>query len=149
MRLVVQNEKCGAYARRLRAGAAVLAAAAVASGCTLIGDTTRGNPAPEREKPLQAPEARALDGYASRLRTGHAARAAAARRWGLEEVPLQAPPPPARKPRITTREGFEVTGHDELGLPPAFTTDPPETKVVFLPFDNGTEKNRPSWRLMT
>ncbi|CAL9478570.1 hypothetical protein SUDANB105_02968 [Streptomyces sp. enrichment culture] len=149
MRLVVQNEKGGAYARRLRAAATVLAAAAVASGCTLIGDTRRGNPAPEREKPLQAPEARALDRYASRLRTDHAARAAAARRWGLEQVPLQAPPPPARKPEITTREGFEVTGHDELGLPPVFTTVPTEHKVVFLTIDDGAEKDPAFLRMMS
>ncbi|MCZ9344230.1 polysaccharide deacetylase family protein, partial [Streptomyces sp. TRM76130] len=78
------------------------------------------------------PPARALDAYAGRLRAAHAARVAAAKRWGLKRVPLPAPPPPADKPKIATRDGFEVDDHTERGLPPVFTTVPTKEKIVFL-----------------
>ncbi|MCP3766508.1 MULTISPECIES: polysaccharide deacetylase family protein [unclassified Streptomyces] len=125
----------------MRAGVAALALAALAplvSGCDK--DPAAVPPA-GGQQPLQAPPARALDSYATELRAAHAARTAAARRWGLEQVPLAAPPAPKKKPRITTREGFEVDGHRELDLPPVFTTVPTEEKVVFLTIDDGAEKD--------
>lgn len=97
----------------MRTGLAALALAALASGCGRDGDAVE----PAGGQPLQAPPARALDSYADKLRAAQAARAAAAKRWGLKKVPLTAPPPPAKKPHITTRDGFEVDGHERLGLP--------------------------------
>ncbi|MFE2585620.1 hypothetical protein [Streptomyces sp. NPDC059378] len=132
MRVVVQDEKNG-FVRTLRSpriprtsracrvsrigGVAALAVAAVASGCAQGGGATHVRPAPGQQG-LQAPPARALDAYAGRLRAEYAARAAAARRWGLARVPLTPPAPPARKPRITARDGFEVDGRRERNLPP-------------------------------
>ncbi|MFF9202457.1 polysaccharide deacetylase family protein [Streptomyces sp. NPDC014986] len=128
-----------------RAALAVLALAVLAPAC--------GRPGAEvapagGQQPLEAPPARALDAYATKLRAAHAARAAAARRWGLRHVPLTAPPPPARKPRITTRDGFEVEGHRRLDLPPVFTTVPTRDRVVFLTIDDGAEKDPAFVRMM-
>ncbi|WP_074994307.1 polysaccharide deacetylase family protein [Streptomyces prasinopilosus] len=125
----------------MRAGVAALVLATLAplvSGCDK--DPAAVPPA-GGQQPLQAPPARALDSYATELRAAHTARAAAARRWGLEQVPLVAPPAPKKKPVITTREGFEVDGHRELDLPPVFTTVPTEEKIVFLTIDDGAEKD--------
>ncbi|MDT3728301.1 polysaccharide deacetylase family protein [Streptomyces sp. DSM 41972] len=129
----------------MRTGLAALALAALASGCGKGSDTVE----PAGGQPLQAPPARALDSYAEKLRAAQAARAAAAKRWGLKKVPLAAPPPPAEKPRITTRDGFEVDGHERLGLPPVFTTVPVKEKVVFLTIDDGAEKDPEFLRMMT
>ncbi|MFJ7420133.1 polysaccharide deacetylase family protein [Streptomyces uncialis] len=81
----------------------------------------------------------ARDEAATRKRTVEAARIATAKRWGLTKVPLLAPPPPAAKPKIPTRDGFEVEGHDEL--PPVFTTIPTKEKIVFLTIDDGDNKD--------
>ncbi|GAB2861640.1 polysaccharide deacetylase family protein [Streptomyces deserti] len=125
----------------------MLALAALASGCGQDGGS--GTRPAAGQQPLDAPPARALDSYAGKLRAAHAARAAAARRWGLKKVPLTAPPPPVKKPRITTREGFEVDGHRELDLPPVFTTVPTKDKVVFLTIDDGAEKDPAFLRMMS
>ncbi|MFF5155271.1 polysaccharide deacetylase family protein [Streptomyces sp. NPDC000348] len=130
----------------MRIGLAALALASIASGCGPGG--APAEPA-GGQQPLKAPPARALDAYATKLRAAHAARVAAAKRWGLERVPLTAPPPPARKPRITTRDGFEVDGHLRLELPPVFTTVPTEEKVVFLTIDDGAEKDPAFLRMMS
>ncbi len=98
--------------------------------------------------PPRAP-ARALDAYARKLARTHAARAAAAKRWGLAQVPLTAPPPPARKPHLTTRKGFEVDDHEKRGLPPVFTTIPTRHKIVFLTIDDGAEKDPAFLRMMS
>ncbi|WP_199920582.1 polysaccharide deacetylase family protein [Streptomyces sp. NRRL S-481] len=145
MRAVVQNDKSRASGG-VWIGVAVLALAAIASGCTEGGD--RVTPA-GGQQPLDAPAARALDSYASRLRAAHTARVAAARHWGLRKVPLTAPPAPAKKRRIKTREGFEVDGHRRLGLPPVFTTVPTRDKVVFLTIDDGAEKDPAFLRMMS
>ncbi|QEV07889.1 polysaccharide deacetylase family protein [Streptomyces prasinus] len=140
MRVVGQNDKRRSTVG-VRAGVAALVLATLAplvSGCDK--DPAAVPPA-GGQQPLQAPPARALDSYATELRAAHAARTAAAKRWGLEQVPLAAPPAPKKKPRITTREGFEVDGHRELDLPPVFTTVPTEEKVVFLTIDDGAEKD--------
>ncbi|WP_030597778.1 polysaccharide deacetylase family protein [Streptomyces fulvoviolaceus] len=131
----------------MRGGVAVLAVAAVASGCAQ-GDGSRVPPAPGQQR-LQAPPARALDGYATKLRAAYKARAAATKRWGLKKVPLTPPAPPAKKPRITTRKGFEVDGHEKLGLPPIFTTIPTKQKIVFLTIDDGAEKDPAFLRMMS
>ncbi|MFJ5729769.1 polysaccharide deacetylase family protein [Streptomyces paradoxus] len=125
----------------------VLVLAAVASGCAQDGGdqvTPAGG-----QQPLDAPPARALDSYAGKLRAAQAARAAAARRWDLRRTPLAAPPPPAEKPRIRTRKGFEVNGHRRSSLPPVFTTVPTRDKVVFLTIDDGAEKDRAFLRMMS
>ncbi|MFC5215473.1 polysaccharide deacetylase family protein [Streptomyces coerulescens] len=175
MRLVVQNDKSlgnGAVAvgrrqrtaRRARVHGvmAVLVAAAIASGCAQPGGS--GTPAvpgagdgsetagsTTSRPPLKAPPP-AVHPQAKKLKSAQEARAAriaAARRWRLDGIPLTPPPPPARKPRITTREGFEVDGHEELGLPPVFTTIPTKQRVVFLTIDDGAEKDPAFLRMMS
>ncbi|MYR16176.1 polysaccharide deacetylase family protein, partial [Streptomyces sp. SID724] len=95
----------------------------------------------------KAGPARALDTYAEALGKKQAARAVAARKWGLAKTPLAAPEPPEAKPRITTRKGFEV--RDDAGLPPVFTTVPTKEKIVFLTMDDGAEKDPELLRMMT
>lgn len=129
----------------MRAGAAVITAAAIASGCA-SGTDGAAKPAPGQQR-LDAPPARALDSYAQKLRVAQVARAAAAKRWGLAKTPLAAPPAPAAKPRITTRKGFEVKG--QAGLPPVFTTIPTKKKVVFLTIDDGAEKDPALLKMMS
>ncbi|MYR41750.1 polysaccharide deacetylase family protein [Streptomyces sp. SID5910] len=155
MRVVVQNDKsraCGvprtasgsSPGTRVRGGLAVLLVAALASACAQDTSEVRGAPG---RQPAQAPPAHAPDTYASKLRAAQAARVAAAKRWNLKEVPLAAPPPPATKPEITAREGFEVDGQEDL--PPVFTTVPTEEKVVFLTIDDGAEKDPAFLRMMS
>ncbi|MGW8631143.1 polysaccharide deacetylase family protein [Streptomyces sp. NPDC055793] len=160
MRAVVQNDKSRA-SRVLRAATApgprgravtvtaataVLAVAALAAGCAQDTSDVRGA---HGQEPLQAPPARALDAYASRLGAAQAARVAAAKRWDLRKVPLAAPAPPAKKPEIKARDGFEVEGQEEDGLPPVFTTIPTKEKIVFLTIDDGAEKDRAFLRMMS
>ncbi|WP_369233832.1 polysaccharide deacetylase family protein [Streptomyces sp. R21] len=132
----------------MRGATAVLAVAALASGCAETTPSTHVRPAPGQQ-PLKAPPARALDAYASHLRAAHAARVAAAKRWGLPKVPLSAPAPPAHKPVIKARKGFEVEGQEEQELPPVFTTIPTKDKVVFLTIDDGAEKDPAFLRMMS
>ncbi|MFJ8634487.1 polysaccharide deacetylase family protein [Streptomyces sp. NPDC093568] len=155
MRLVVQNDKSRRV--RVRGLIALLAVAAVASGCTQPGGTGAGvagsaGPTPSRG-PLKAPPPVTAAPPHSRAHPkkfqSHAARLAAARRWRLDRVPLTPPPPPVTKPRITTRDGFEVAGHEELGLPPVFTTVPTSRRVVFLTIDDGAEKDPVFLRMMS
>ncbi|WP_202424727.1 polysaccharide deacetylase family protein [Streptomyces sp. HUCO-GS316] len=148
MRVVRKNDKYRASAvLRVHGTVLVLAVATLASGCAQ-GDSGEVRPA-SGQQPLKAPPARALQHYAAQLRAEHAARVAAAKRWGLAKAPLPAPPPPARKPVIRTRKGFEVDDHRELGLPPVFTTVPTRQKVVFLTIDDGAEKDRAFLRMMS
>ncbi|MFF9777238.1 polysaccharide deacetylase family protein [Streptomyces sp. NPDC013978] len=183
MRFVRQNDLKGAkrvIGRRhggVRGGIALLAVAAVVSGCGGGGaeealergsaglrggaeaGATAGTAEPAHGQPggarqygqrrLDAPAAQALDAYAGKVRRAHAARVAAAKRWGLAKVPLSAPAPPARKPELRTRKGFEVDGHVEDGLPPVITTVPTHHKVVFLTIDDGAEKDPAFLRMMT
>ena len=168
MRLVRQNDlksaKRASFWRGrgsggIRGGVAVLAASGIVSGCAGSGAEEapagrRGTAGPahgqERgQRPLDAPGARALDAYAGKLRRAHAARVAAAKRWGLAEVPLLAPAPPAEKPVPRTRKGFEVDGHEEDGLPPVFTTVPTRHKILFLTIDDGAEKDPAFLRMMS
>ncbi|MFC9847419.1 polysaccharide deacetylase family protein [Streptomyces sp. NPDC060223] len=120
-----------------RTGIAALALAALVSGCTSGAD-------PKSVKPAPAPPA--LDA-AAKLRVAQAARAAAAKRWGLAKTPLTAPAPPAKKPVIEFRDGFEV--EDGEDLPPVFTTIPTKHKVVFLTIDDGAEKDPAFLRMMS
>lgn len=147
MRPVRQNYKNGAKWMGLRGGIALLALTAVVSGCA--DDGSGGVWPAHGQQPLKAPPARALDAYASKLRLAQAQRVAAAKRWGLAETPLTAPPAPARKPVIKARKGFEVDGQEELGLPPVFTTIPTKDRVVFLTIDDGAEKDPRFLRMMS
>ncbi|MFL5998858.1 MAG: polysaccharide deacetylase family protein [Streptomyces sp.] len=134
----------------IRGGLVLLAVAALVSGCA---DPAGTGVRPQR--PLNAPPAPAADLQADKTRIRAArlraeqTRIAAARRWGLKQVPLTAPPAPAVKPRITTRHGFEVDGHEEKRLPPVFTTVPTEQKIVFLTIDDGAEKDPAFLRMMS
>ncbi|MGW6389289.1 polysaccharide deacetylase family protein [Streptomyces sp. NPDC055103] len=132
---------------------AALVVAALASAATACSDS--GPAAPERGAPAPAPgqqgqaqapgSAGALSAYVEKVRKQKAARALAAKKWGLARPPLDAPAPPKAKPRITTRKGFETDGE---GLPPVFTTVPTKQKVVFLTIDDGAEKDPELLRMM-
>lgn len=153
MQSVRQKGKVRAY--RVGVGLAALLVAATGSGCA-GGDGRDARPAPSaagkqaQRGPAgkeQAGPSGALSAYAGKVRRAQAARAAAAKKWGLEQTPLAAPPPPETKPRITTRKGFEVEGGDEL--PPVFTTVPTKEKIVFLTIDDGAEKDPELLRMMS
>jgi peptidoglycan/xylan/chitin deacetylase (PgdA/CDA1 family) len=156
MRVVGQTDKChryGAYRwAGIRGGIAVLALAALAAGgCAQgSGDGSAGvRPTPGRQ-PLKAPPARAPHSHATPPgKIAGLSRPAAAKRWGLVRAPLAPPPPPTTKPGITTRYGFEVDDHEELHLPPVFTTVPTKRKVVFLTIDDGAEKDPAFLRMMS
>ncbi|WP_411099175.1 polysaccharide deacetylase family protein [Streptomyces sp. x-45] len=145
MRVVVQNDKSRASRRvsRVSRAAAVLTVAVLAAGCAQgDGQIVRGAAG------QQAPPARAVDG-AAKAREARAALVAAAKRWKLEKVPLTAPAPPAKKPEIEAREGFEVDGQESDGLPPVFTTVPTKEKIVFLTIDDGAEKDPAFLKMMS
>ncbi|MEU3980279.1 polysaccharide deacetylase family protein [Streptomyces sp. NPDC026672] len=150
MRVVGQNDQKRAWGGRtaVRGGLAVLAVAAVVTGCSAPGGETERRPA-EGSHPLGAPPARGPDDHTTRPPAGRAALVAAAHRWGLDAAPLTPPPPPKRKPRIAAREGFEVDGQVTDGLPPVFTTIPTKDKVVFLTIDDGAEKDPAFLRMMS
>ncbi|MGW0967002.1 polysaccharide deacetylase family protein [Streptomyces sp. NPDC002516] len=156
MRPVRQNYKTGANGAGARWGVGALALALLASGCAGAAPApaagaagARPAHAPALRAGLPADPARALAAYAARLRQAQARRAAVAKRWGLAAVPLTPPTPPARKPRIRARKGFEVDDQRELGLPPVFTTVPTKDKVVFLTVDDGSEKDPAFLRMMS
>ncbi|WP_281155849.1 polysaccharide deacetylase family protein [Streptomyces sp. HYC2] len=147
MRLVVQNDKQGLKrvpirGTRIRGGLAVLAVAALASGCAQPDVQVR--PAPGQ----QHPQAHAPGSFADRLHTSYAQRVATAKRWSLERVPLVPPQPPTTKPKATARAGFEVKHQKDWNLPPVFTTVPTKDKVVFLTIDDGAEKDPQFLRMM-
>lgn len=131
----------------------MLAVTALVSGCAQGGDGSDVPPAAGQQQAkadrqrAKADRQRAKERHAAKLRAAHKARVAAAKRWGLKKVPLLPPRPPAGKPEITTRKGFEVDGHD--GLPPVFTTVPTKQKVVFLTIDDGAEKDPAFLRMMS
>ncbi|MER5308261.1 polysaccharide deacetylase family protein [Streptomyces sp. NPDC002773] len=136
--------------RSSRVLGAALVVASLASAATACSDGTErdaGPPAPAAGQ--QAPQAQgaagALTAYVEKVRAQRAARVLAAKKWGLARTPLDAPAPPAVKPRITTRKGFETDGE---GLPPVFTTVPTKQKVVFLTIDDGAEKDPALLRMM-
>ncbi|MEV7399520.1 polysaccharide deacetylase family protein [Streptomyces sp. NPDC091267] len=145
---------------RRRPGYAVLAAllvAAVGSGCA-AGTDSRTVPAAGQEAATHSgqPGAQAGNagaagtraGQAEKARLAQAARAVAAKKWGLASTPLAAPVAPAVKPHISTRKGFEVEGGDD-SLPPVFTTVPTKQKVVFLTMDDGDDKDPELLRMMS
>ncbi|MER5808978.1 polysaccharide deacetylase family protein [Streptomyces sp. NPDC002033] len=116
---------------------AALLVAALGTGCG-AGDS--GAPAKTKAAGEAGPGAAgALANAAEQAKAAQQARIAAAKKWGLVKTPLMAPAAPKTKPEITTRDGFEVEGQDEL--PPVFTTVPTEDKVVFLTIDDGAEKD--------
>ncbi|MDX2596954.1 MULTISPECIES: polysaccharide deacetylase family protein [Streptomyces] len=149
MRVVVQNDKFRARLQRvvLRSGLAALACAAVASGCSAPGTDSGSGGAPGRQPGQGGPD-RPTDPRA-RLAAEHERLVAAARRWNLDQVPLTPPAPPAVRPRITPRAGFEVDGQQEENLPPVFTTVPTRQKVVFLTIDDGDDKDPDFLRMMS
>ncbi|MFD7961154.1 polysaccharide deacetylase family protein [Streptomyces zaomyceticus] len=136
--------------RALGAALVVAALASTATACSGASEPDRGaaGPAAGQQAPGQAQgqaAAGALHAYVERVRERRTARVVAAKKWGLAKPPLEAPAPPAAKPRITTRKGFETDGE---GLPPVFTTVPTKQKVVFLTIDDGAEKDPELLRMM-
>ncbi|MEW2177732.1 polysaccharide deacetylase family protein [Streptomyces sp. NPDC005406] len=143
---------------RRRPGYAVLAAllvAAAGSGCA-AGSGERAAPDPAHVAAAQAGQpggppagaAGSVAAQAEKARRAQAARAVAAKKWGLASTPLAPPAPPAVKPHITTREGFEVEGGD-ASLPPVFTTVPTKEKIVFLTMDDGEDKDPELLKMMS
>ncbi|MEF9884828.1 polysaccharide deacetylase family protein [Streptomyces sp. P9-A4] len=132
--------------RALGAALAFAALAAAATACSAGTEPAGGPPAPAAGQQAQGQGAAgALNAYVEKVREQRAARVLAAKKWGLARPPLEAPAPPAVKPRITTRKGFETDGE---GLPPVFTTVPTKQKVVFLTIDDGAEKDPALLRMM-
>ncbi|MCX5228117.1 polysaccharide deacetylase family protein [Streptomyces sp. NPDC006553] len=134
--------------RALGAVLVVAALASAATGCSESAEPDRGAPAPAAGQQARAQEqgaAGALNAYVERVHKQRAARVLAAKKWGLAKPPLEAPAPPAVKPKITTRKGFETDGED---LPPVFTTVPTKQKIVFLTIDDGSEKDPELLRMM-
>ncbi|MFD9035107.1 polysaccharide deacetylase family protein [Streptomyces sp. NPDC059567] len=155
MQLVRQKEQMPSLGtprphRLRRSVGAVLVVAALASACAgPSGETgqARKEPAkPAAGQPQAQGAAGALDAYVEKVRKQRAARVLAAKKWGLDRPPLDAPAPPKVKPKITTRKGFETDGE---GLPPVFTTVPTKEKVVFLTIDDGAEKDPELLRMMS
>ncbi|MFJ9645183.1 polysaccharide deacetylase family protein [Streptomyces sp. NPDC004244] len=149
MQLVRQKEQKTLHGRRRTAGSrgragVVLSALLVAAlGTACSSGDSGGTPAP-----TGSGKAGAALGARGEQR-GPAARQArlvAAKKWKLAKPPLEAPPAPKGKPELTTREGFEVDGHENL--PPVFTTVPTKDKVVFLTFDDGAEKDPEFLKMM-
>ncbi|MFJ3933509.1 polysaccharide deacetylase family protein [Streptomyces sp. NPDC090029] len=148
MQLVRQKEKMRGYRARAVLAALVVTALAACAAEEPSGPREGGPPAAAgAERKAGEGASGALEAYAEKVRRTQAVRAAAARKWGLERTPLAAPPPPAEKPEITTREGFEVAGGD--ALPPVFTTVPTKEKIVFLTIDDGAEKDPELLRMMS
>ncbi|MEV7104580.1 polysaccharide deacetylase family protein [Streptomyces atroolivaceus] len=150
MQLVRQKEN--SVTKRHRTAGVVLAAllaGAAVSGCADgAGEADRQRPPAGQPGAAAAPEGpAAAAAKAERLKRAQAARAAVARKWGLAKVPLVAPAPPAVKPRVATREGFEVEGGE--ALPPVFTAVPTKERIVFLTVDDGAEKDPELLRMMT
>ena len=104
-------------------------------------------PAPGRSRSRRRP-ARALDAYAAKLRAaaGRTGRRGQALGPG-QDAAGRAAAPPAKKPVIELRDGFEV--EDGEDLPPVFTTVPTKDKVVFLTIDDGAEKDPAFLRMMS
>ena len=156
MQLVGQNGNMPAKLTRSRRGraqrravAAALLVALLGSACAAESTDGAGGPKADRgpEARKEAGAAGALAARAARIKRDQTARAAAAKKWGLARTPLAAPPPPAVKPKITTRKGFEVEGQESM--PPVFTTVPVKEKVVFLTIDDGAEKDPDLLRMMS
>ncbi|MFF6773881.1 polysaccharide deacetylase family protein [Streptomyces sp. NPDC012637] len=147
MQLVRQKEQKPLF-RGARALGAALLVGSLGAACAAPAAEER--PAPAKPAAGQQPRvegaAGALDAYVQRVRKARAARVAAAKKWGLAQPPIEAPEPPAVKPRITTRKGFETKG---TGLPPVFTTVPTKEKIVFLTIDDGAEKDPELLRMMS
>ncbi|MEV8587830.1 polysaccharide deacetylase family protein [Streptomyces sp. NPDC051180] len=133
--------------RALGAALLVAALAATATACSGAAEPDRGAPGPAagQQAPAVQGASGALNAQLEKVRKQRAARALAAKKWGLTRTPLEAPAPPAVKPKITTRKGFETDGE---GLPPVFTTVPTQQKVVFLTIDDGAEKDPALLRMM-
>ncbi|MFB6520238.1 polysaccharide deacetylase family protein [Streptomyces sp. NPDC056401] len=159
MQLVRQTEHKTQHGHRIaavargRLGTAAMAAllvAALGTGCGAGGSETPDKAAKAKAAAgaagEQAGAAGALGTYAEKLKALQQARIVAAKKWGLLKPPLVAPQAPKQKPEITTRDGFEVEGQDEL--PPVFTTVPTEEKVVFLTIDDGAEKDPEFLKMM-
>ncbi|MFJ3925717.1 polysaccharide deacetylase family protein [Streptomyces sp. NPDC090022] len=148
MKLVGQSGKTARLPARPRGRYGVaLAALMVAALGTACGSGEGGRPATKPEKPKTGSGAQ---GGAPALTPQQQRQAlvAATKKWRLAKVPLTAPAAPTTKPEITTRDGFEVEDHEELGLPPVFTTIPTEENVVFLTIDDGAEKDPEFLKMM-
>ncbi|AVZ74808.1 polysaccharide deacetylase [Streptomyces lunaelactis] len=150
MQLVRQKDKTRAH--RGHVVLIALLVAALGSGCAAgtsggSGSSGGAEPAPGQQAKEQAGPAGALSGYVARVKRAQAERAVAAKKWGLAKTPLAAPQPPAVKPKLTTRKGFEAEGGESL--PPVFTTVPTRDKVVFLTIDDGAEKDPALLRMMS
>lgn len=141
----------GSPARRARLAIAICLAVST-GGCAAVaesGETTTARP-PALQQPLALPgsatqqEDNAARATERRLLTErqHAETATA---WGLDVVPLPAPPPPAQKPVLTAGPHVTLPGD---GLPALVRRVPTNDRVVFLTVDDGKEKDPRFNRMM-
>ncbi|MEU2835189.1 polysaccharide deacetylase family protein [Streptomyces lavendulae] len=144
MKIVRQAEDAGRFAVDRRVGYRIQAHHGIGVALTILlatalGVTSGADSSGRRQKDvIEMPPGTA--GAAGR-REARNDLAVASRKWGLAEVPIAAPAPPGRKPSVTFRPGFEVSGASSESLPPVFTTIPVQEKVVFLTIDDGAEKD--------
>ncbi|MCK1795487.1 polysaccharide deacetylase family protein [Streptomyces sp. XM4193] len=89
-----------------------------------------------RQRVQASRAAAALDAYAQRLHRREQLRVAAARTWKVARTPLRPPPPPDRKPDVTSD-----ADHLGEGLPPVLNRVPTRDRVVFLTIDDGHHKD--------
>lgn len=126
----------------------MLVVAVLGSACAAESSKPSGGAKPAQGQAKQERGAAgALSAYVEKAKRTQAQRAVAAKKWGLAKTPLAAPQPPAAKPKITTRKGFEV--EDGESLPPVFTTVPVKEKIVFLTIDDGAEKDPALLKMMS
>ncbi|WP_367136632.1 MULTISPECIES: polysaccharide deacetylase family protein [Streptomyces] len=98
------------------------------------GQERQGREEQGREEPDQEQQAPAPP----KVKLTPEQRLAAAQRWGLDQAPLVAPPPPREKPRLTTPEWADQ-GPDLIPAPAHVPTD---QKIAFLTIDDGAAKDR-------
>jgi peptidoglycan/xylan/chitin deacetylase (PgdA/CDA1 family) len=134
-----------------------LVLAAVGCGSTAESGETTASRAPQPPVALPAVAlpavlpGRAAEQEDSALRTGvqrmlsERQQVASARAWGLQAVPLKAPPPPSRRPVLSAGAHVTLAGVD---LPALVRRVPTEDRVVFLTVDDGQEKDPEFNRMM-
>ncbi|MEV4441520.1 polysaccharide deacetylase family protein [Streptomyces sp. NPDC049577] len=106
----------------------------------VLAATACATPGPEPPAPGSGPRRQRVpmaQPHAAKPRAAPEQRAAAARRWGLEQPPRVPPPPPAVRPRLGTPRRLSRGP----GLIPVITRVPTTDKVVFLTIDDGTVKD--------
>ncbi|MEU8139358.1 polysaccharide deacetylase family protein [Streptodolium elevatio] len=116
-----------------------------AKGVPAAPDAHEGQGAQQAAPAYPSGQAKAVQEATAREEALRAARATAARAWGLTTPPLLAPAPPATKPALTGNGAHVIV---RPGLPPVVRRVPTTDKVVFLTVDDGMEKDREFNRML-